>query len=195
MGKIILVRHGETELNRRGVYFGRLDPALNETGRAQILKGKKRVERLHYDFVHASPLLRAYESAKLICGDDRKIILDDRLMELDFGVFEGLSYEEIKERYPEECEKHENEWKSYNYECGESPKQLQRRAVKFIKSLDKTKDHLVVTHWGVIATILSYYFSKGLDSYWKFDIKNGGVVVIEFVGEHPILKEFNVGGE
>jgi alpha-ribazole phosphatase len=194
MGKIILVRHGETELNRKKVYFGRLDPSLNETGRAQILKGKERVKKLHYDHVYASPLLRAYESAKLICEPEEDIILDERLMELNFGIFEGLSYEEIKERYPEQCEKHEKEWKNYNYECGESPRQLQRRAVKFIKSLDKNKDYLIVTHWGVIATILSYYFSKGLDSYWKFDIKNGGVAVIEFMGEHPILKEFNVGG-
>lgn len=194
MGKIILVRHGETELNRKGVFFGRLDPSLNEKGKVQLERTRALLESLEYDHVHASPLARAKESAEIINQGEKEINLDNRLMELDFGIFEGLSYEEIERDYPEECKKNQEKWEDYNFETGETVKELQARAVGFIESLDKVHDHLVVTHWGVINTILSHYFSRGLDAYWKFDIKNGGIAVLEFAEGFPILRGLNIGG-
>ena len=73
--------------------------------------------------------------------------------------------------------------------------ELQKRAIKFIdEKIDLNEDTVLVTHWGVINTILSYYFSNGLDSYWKFSVENGGIVVIEFLDGYPILKGLNIGG-
>jgi len=54
---------------------------------------------------------------------------------------------------------------------------------------------LIVTHWGIICTVLSYYFSGNLDAYWKFKVNNCGIIIIEFdENNFPILAGFNIGG-
>ena len=53
----------------------------------------------------------------------------------------------------------------------------------------------MATHWGIICSLLSHLFSFGLLSYWKFEVKNGGIVIIEFVdNDFPVLSGFNIGG-
>lgn len=194
MGKLILVRHGQTQMNVDGIFFGKLDPSLNETGREQCKKTRELLkDRYKYDFIYSSDLKRASETAEIVNYLDLPIKLDRRLEEIDFGIFEGLSYKEILAKYPVEAKKSQEEWKTFDYITGESLEALQRRAVEFVENLDKTKDNLVVTHWGVINCILSWYFSDKLESYWKYSMENGGICVIEFTDDFPILKGLNIG--
>ena len=180
-------------MNVEGIFFGKLNPGLNETGRVQCKKAGDVLKKHGYDAVYSSDLLRAAETAELINYLKLPIKFDKRLQEIDFGIFEGLSYKEIKEKYPEECEKSKNEWKTFDFVTGESLEKLQRRAIEFIESLDKTKNNLVITHWGVINCILSWYFSDKLESYWKYSVENGGICIIEFADDFPILKGLNIG--
>ena len=193
MGKLIIVRHGQTQMNVEGIFFGKLDPGLNEMGRDQCKKAGDILKKHGYDAIYSSDLLRASETAELINYLKLPIKFDKRLQEIDFGIFEGLSYKEIKEKYPVECEKSKNEWKTFDFVTGESLERLQSRAVEFVESLDKTKNNLVVTHWGVINCILSWYFSDKLESYWKYSVENGGICIIEFADDFPILKGLNIG--
>ncbi|OFL81109.1 MULTISPECIES: histidine phosphatase family protein [Fusobacterium] len=193
MGKLIIVRHGQTQMNVEGIFFGKLDPGLNEMGRVQCKKAGDILKKYGYDAIYSSDLLRASETAELINYLKLSIKFDKRLQEIDFGIFEGLSYKEIKEKYPVECEKSKNEWKTFDFVTGESLERLQSRAVEFVESLDKTKNNLVVTHWGVINCILSWYFSDKLESYWKYSVENGGICIIEFADDFPILKGLNIG--
>lgn len=193
MGKLIIVRHGQTQMNVEGIFFGKLNPGLNEMGRVQCKKAEDILKKHGYDAVYSSDLLRAAETAELVNYLKLPIKFDKRLQEIDFGIFEGLSYKEIKEKYPAECEKSKNEWKTFDFVTGESLERLQSRAVEFVESLDKTKNNLVVTHWGVINCILSWYFSDKLESYWKYSVENGGVCIIEFADGFPILKGLNIG--
>lgn len=192
MGKLILVRHGQTDMNLDGLYFGWLDPSLNEKGIEQAQKARESMKKISYDNIYSSDLLRASETAQIVNYLEKDIVFDSRIRELNFGIFEGLSYEEIVTKYPVESEISLKEWRTYNFETGESPTDLQRRAVEFVESLDLEKDNLVVTHWGVINCILSWYFSNELDSYWKYSVENGGLCVIEFVDRFPILKGLNI---
>ncbi len=193
MGELIIVRHGQTQMNVEGIFFGKLNPGLNEMGRVQCKKAEDILKKHGYDAVYSSDLLRAAETAELVNYLKLPIKFDKRLQEIDFGIFEGLSYKEIKEKYPEECEKSKNEWKTFDFVTGESLERLQSRAVEFVESLDKTKNNLVVTHWGVINCILSWYFSDKLESYWKYSVENGGICIIEFADGFPILKGLNIG--
>nr|WP_307776390.1 histidine phosphatase family protein [uncultured Cetobacterium sp.] len=195
MGKIILVRHGQTQLNAEGVFFGILDPELNSVGKEQAENTKKILEKIDYDKIYSSDLKRAKETAEIINHKKLDLKLVEDLREINFGIFEGYSYKELIEKYPKEIKKSQEDWKNYNYETGESVLDLQKRAVNFINekvSLNETT--VLVSHWGVINTILSHYFSKELESYWKFSVENGGVVVIEFADGYPILKGLNIGG-
>lgn len=193
MGKLIIVRHGQTQMNVEGIFFGKLDPGLNEMGRVQSKKAGDILKKHGYDAIYSSDLVRASETAELVNYLKLPIKFDKRLQEIDFGIFEGLSYKEIKEKYPVECEKSKNEWKTFDFVTGESLERLQSRAVEFVESLDKTKNNLVVTHWGVINCILSWYFSDKLESYWKYSVENGGICIIEFADDFPILKGLNIG--
>ena len=64
---------------------------------------------------------------------------------------------------------------------------LQKRVIEYIFSLDLEKNHLIVSHWGVICSFLSYVMSKNLESYWKFKIINGGLVILEVKDNFPVL--------
>lgn len=198
MGKLILVRHGETELNRGKKFFGWTDPSLNERGKHQaflagkkmnkILEGKESVK------VYSSPLKRALETCEGMGLESFSREIAQDLKEINFGIFEGLSYEEILEKYPHESKVAFTRWEDYNFQTGESPRELQERVVSFIeRELDLKKTNVIVSHWGVINSILSYFFSKDLEAYWKFSLKNGGIALIDFNEGYPVLEGFNIG--
>lgn len=195
MGKLILIRHGQTDMNKDQLYYGRLDVPINETGKEQAENTRKNLVELEidYDKIYSSPMKRAYETAEIVNYKNLEIEKDDELREMDFGIFEGLNYKEIIKKYPEEMEKLKKDWKTYSYVIGENPFMLQKRALKFLEKIDKNKNNMVVTHWGIICTLLSFLFSSELEGYWKYQVKNGGIVIIEFADGYPILCGFNVG--
>lgn len=192
MGKLIIVRHGQTDMNADKLFFGRLDPLLNENGKKQAFEAREKMLNISYDRIFSSNLKRASETAEIINYLNKKIEFDERLQEIDFGIFEGLKYEEIKRKYPDECKKSEIDWENYDFKTGESPREMQKRAIAFVESLDLNKDNLIVTHWGIICGILSWYLSGELKSYWKFSIDNGGIIILEFNDGFPVLKGLNI---
>ena len=194
MGKLILIRHGESELNKENLFFGHLDPKLTKNGKRQAHKTKEILSTIKYSKIYTSPLKRAYETAEIINIRKCNLNLVEELKELNFGILEGLTYEEILKKYPKDALEWTENWQTYNYRTGESVKQLQERSINFIESLKFGDENImVVCHWGVINCILSYYFSSGLDGYWKFSPNYAGIIVIEFIDGYPILKGINIG--
>lgn len=179
MGKLILVRHGQTEMNAQNLYFGKLNPPLNNLGISQAYQAKEKLLDIDYDIIYSSPLERAKQTAEICNYLDKEIIFDSNLEEINFGIFEGLTFKQILEKYPNEVKKMEEDWKSFNYVIGESPKEMFQRAVSFLKTLDFSKNNLIVAHWGIINCIISYFISGNLDSYWKFKIQNASIVIFE----------------
>lgn len=179
MGKLILVRHGQTEMNAQNLYFGKLNPPLNDLGISQAYQAKEKLLNIDYDNIYSSPLERARQTAEICNYLDKDIIFDSNLEEINFGIFEGLNFKGISEKYPNEVKKMEEDWKSYNYITGESPKEMFQRAISFLKILDFSKTNLIVAHCGIINCIVSYFISGSLDAYWKFKIKNGSIAIFE----------------
>ncbi len=179
MGKLILIRHGQTEMNAQNLYFGKLNPLLNDLGIEQAYIVKEKLSNIVYDCIYSSPLERARETAEICNYLNKEIIYDNRLEEINFGAFEGLTFKEISKKFPNEVKEMERNWKTFNYITGESPKEMFERAVSFLETLDYTKDNLVISHWGIINCIISYFVSGTLDSYWKFKVDNCSVVIFE----------------
>lgn len=179
MGKLILIRHGQTEMNAQNLYFGKLNPLLNDLGIEQAYMVKEKLSNIAYDCIYSSPLERARETAEICNYLNKEIIYDNRLEEINFGAFEGLTFKEISKKFPNEVKEMERNWKTFNYITGESPKEMFDRAVSFLETLDYTKDNLVISHWGIINCIISYFVSGTLDSYWKFKVDNCSVVIFE----------------
>jgi len=103
---LYMVRHGESLGNQTHSFLGHTDLALTDKGRLQAtLAGKYlRGKGIVPDAVWASPLVRAYETARLVSGVDAPIP-NDGLREIFAGEWEGLAFSEIAERYPAECER------------------------------------------------------------------------------------------
>ncbi|MGH7917803.1 MAG: histidine phosphatase family protein [Candidatus Binataceae bacterium] len=101
--ELILVRHGETVGNSSVRYHGRTDVALSELGRAQIRAAAQRLQEAglrHFAPVFTSPLKRAVESARIIAGERAALIELGDFAEVDFGIFEGLTADEIQQCHP-----------------------------------------------------------------------------------------------
>jgi broad specificity phosphatase PhoE/ribonuclease HI len=103
--RLILVRHGETAFTQQGRYSGRGDVPLSDEGQAQAMAAAGRVAGISRDItaVLTSPLSRCVRTAELIAagvGDPTVTVLPD-LIECDFGDWEGLTFGEVRERWPE----------------------------------------------------------------------------------------------
>jgi broad specificity phosphatase PhoE len=104
--RLVLVRHGETTGKSSIRYFGRTDVELSELGRAQMRAAASwlasRTGITSFAPVFASPLKRACEGARIIAGNLSAPITIDEFVEVDFGLFEGLTADEIRDRHPVE---------------------------------------------------------------------------------------------
>lgn len=181
---LIFMRHGITDLNLKNVYFGYLDPPLNNTGKEQIENTKKLFLNKQIDVIYSSDLKRCTESADIVNELYHLEIFEKKnLRELNFGIFEGKSFDDITLEYPDEAEMFFKNWQNYRIPKGESIKEFMKRIsfeIENIKHKHNGKNILIVTHSGVIQSVLSYYFSKNLDFYWKFMLNNASITKLCF---------------
>lgn len=154
--RIILIRHGETDWNLEGRYQGQTDIDLNDTGRRQAEKLSIRLRNETVDRIYSSDRIRAVNSAKIIFRG-RRIKVETDLREISFGVFEGLNYKEILQRYPDIY----SGWMKNPFDSlipgGELPADFRRRVLgtfKSIVSLNKDKAVAIVTHGGPVNVIV-----------------------------------------
>jgi len=96
--KLYLVRHGESEANKQGIYSGFLDTKLTEKGENQARECYEILKHLKFDKVICSDLQRAYKTACIVSGIvEEEIIVKEGLREMNFGRWEGLTHKEILE--------------------------------------------------------------------------------------------------
>lgn len=193
--KIYFVRHGESTANDERIYSGHLDVELTEKGKNQAIKCKEFLKDIEFQHVVSSDLKRARDTAQIIC-EERDIEINESkdLREMNFGIWEGLSNSQIIEKYKEQYNMWINDYTNLKAPEGESLKEFYHRAVsayddiksKYIiksnESIDEENDNniLVVSHSGVIKSLISYEMGNGLDGYWKYAIENCSVSVIEY---------------
>ncbi len=98
--RVTLVRHGQTERSARGAYSGQLDVELTDAGREQARRCAERLVDGGVDAVITSPLVRARDTAQEIAAvTGVPLRVDDRLIEVDYGPFEGLDRESAREKF------------------------------------------------------------------------------------------------
>jgi len=179
--KIILIRHGECDSN--GCYTGSgTDIPLNQLGIEQISNLKKKLSKLEgaSTKLYSSSLLRAIQSAKIISNslDINNVIFDNRLNEINFGAWEGLSYKQIMDKWPRLA----TAW--YNNPLMATPPKGETFNI-FIKRIkgfyiDLTKDFggetdyvIIVSHGGVIQILATLLANETIDSRWDYNIPRG----------------------
>ena len=166
--KLYIVRHGETEWNVIKRFQGQLNTPLTEKGMEKLRETGKKLENVLFDEVYTSELGRTVASAEIILNENRgyrnKKLELKKLAELNevyFGVWQGLTYEEVFLKYPEEGNNYFYNVKNYNAENVEAEK-LEDALERFLKGINKILDShelgniLVVTHGTVFEMFMNY---------------------------------------
>ncbi len=101
--KILMVRHGETPWNVQGRFQGQTDIPLSEKGLQQAAEIAKALSETRIDVVYSSSLSRVLTTAKMISEFHHlEPIIDDSLLEMDFGEWDGHTHQELASLYPEQ---------------------------------------------------------------------------------------------
>lgn len=197
MGKIFIVRHGQTSGNRARKYFGITDIELNEEGIIQAGLISKRLERENICRIYSSNLKRAFKTAEII-AKPHKINVESKkdLMEINFGDWEGLSFQEIQKSYPHEFSKWQNNIMDFTIPHGESVLELKKRVeTAFSEILNSAKENnvAIVTHGGPIRVILSKILSPNAleTTFWKIKQDNASLNIIENMDNTQIISLVN----
>ena len=179
--RVLLARHGQTDWNAAGRIQGASDVPLNERGREQAAALAGRVlDAGAISAVYTSPLKRARETAEII---GRRLGLEPvpvaALTELNFGDWEGCSWEEIGRRWPEQFASYSSDRKNYAPPNGESYAEMLGRAWPFVDALRRMPGDaaaLCVCHSAVMRGLLAR--EQGLsvaESYKRIRLPNGAL--------------------
>ena len=189
MYTIYIVRHGETDNNKKRVLQGRSNLPLNEVGIKQAEKVKEYFAEkdIQFDKVYSSPLIRAIKTAQIITGstqvgsdatdnsaDAVPFVLDDHLLEMDYGPYEGCS---LLDPPPEIIEFFSDFVNNPAPEGMENLPDLVARMGRFMESLKKEGDQtiLISTHAIAMKGILEHLTPESHGAYWNKHIANCAV--------------------
>jgi len=179
----VLIRHGQSTWNQEHRIQGQLDPPLSELGRRQAALLGARLAGRRFAGLYTSDLVRAFETAEVV-GAAVHLKPEPRtsLREVFLGEWEGLTTEEIAERYPEAWAGWVNEPDWDVVPGGEGQAVFDRRvaaAMDDILRLHPHGDVLVVTHGGVIQVALHRIVGKPSRGLFPFKIQNASITLLE----------------
>ncbi len=163
--RLVLWRHGRTEWNAAGRFQGRLDPPLDEVGRRQAVEAAPHLvasASLGADaMVVSSDLVRAADTAGALTGIlGVDVRLDARLREHGMGVWEGLTRDEVADRYPDQFA----DWlagRPVRGRGGEEPAEVAERALAALADLPPAPVAVVVTHGGTSGRLIERLLGLG----------------------------------
>lgn len=180
--RVYLMRHGETLGNVDQVLLGRGDSPFTDRGRQQPILVARHLRGRDLTCIYTSPMERTLRTAELVRKslDARIPIVEEMaIAEIDAGDFTGLSFEQVKRRLPADAILGE-----FRYPEGESWEEVQRRSVAFLSELERRHEEgsvLLVTHAGVIASLVAKYFDEPIERYirTRFGHDYLGLLVLE----------------
>lgn len=188
--KIYLIRHGETDQNKRKCLQGRSDIELNEYGRELAYKTAEGLKDVNFDIIFTSPLKRARETAEIIRGNRNiPMICEELIQEISFGEYEGLCYGKEDYSIPDKNFMNFFE-KPQEYQIppkGESFEEILRRTGGFLQGLMQKEEYkdktiLLSTHGCALKALLANVRGLPLSEFWGEGVhKNCAVslVVVE----------------
>ena len=184
--RLYLLRHGQTDWNLRAALQGRADIPLNETGRAQAREAGRRLAGVRFDAVFSSPLARAAETARLATGwPAGRITLDRRLIEIDFGPYEGRDPHALGPEFAPFF----TDPAAYRAPAGaESFGSLLARTgafVRWVAAEYKGGTVLAVSHGAALHALLTAALAAPLERFWAVSLGNCRTAVLRADASAP----------
>lgn len=184
--RLILVRHGQTEWNQLGRIQGRTDIPLNDTGIMQARAAGEWLSQRRIDAVYSSPMQRAFDTATEIARPHGLPVTSiDDIIEIDFGLWEEKTADELKKLYPEywnDWSWHLDEEKSANMQA-ESAYTILNRVKRALNSIFEENTAgstaVVVSHTMPIKLIMANAIGLPLKSLQSIKVGNCGICELD----------------
>ena len=191
--RLVLVRHGLSSFNAKGLIQGRTDDSLlTDEGYKQAFEAGKALSRISFDKIYSSPLVRAAETAKTIkkCfNKEQNIIYDKNLLEVDLSAWSGLKVDEIKNIFPEVYPIWKNDpenltLKRSNNKTYKPIQELFNQTTIFIEEIFKVyldKDNvniLVVGHNAILRCLILFLLGKPKQGFRKIRLENASFSIL-----------------
>jgi len=187
MTRMILVRHGETEWNRVERFRGRADVPLNGTGLAQAKAMARRVAAEWRPVaIYSSPLTRAVKTAEAVAWHfDLRVEVNSGLIDIDYGEWQGLTPDEVRERWPKIVDAWYNAPHTAQIPNGETLDDLRVRAMSTVNEMAKRhkgQTIVLVGHTVINRIILLAVLGLGNDRFWRLRQDTCAINVFEVEG-------------
>lgn len=196
MSNLILVRHGESEWNKLGLWTGWTDIGLSETGFAEARLAGEKLKGQIIDFAYISVLIRAKQTLdeiKSVLGQDFPTIENAALNERNYGIYTGKNKWEIeKEVGKEQFQKIRRGW-DMSIENGESLKDVYNRVTPYYESeilpkLKSGKNILIVAHGNSLRALVKYLENISDEDVENLEIPTGAALIYEINQDGSITK-------
>lgn len=223
--QIYFVRHGETAWNKEYRYYGKTDIPLNRTGEEQGTRVGILLKDIAFDRIYTSPLERAIQTKQLIVNENDKKEIEEfqsiRLSEQDLGIFEGYTYKQLEEQFPEKLKQWNEDFRSaphggenfYDFysriyefceqEIGISglqpletlfyhkPRQTREKTYLEVIKGNQEKKVLIISHMAVFRCLFSILLGMGEEAIWNFTMEQGTYSRIDIEDGYAIIKKIN----
>jgi broad specificity phosphatase PhoE len=193
--RLILVRHGKTDWNETGKCQGISDVPLNSAGIEQAEKLAFSLKDEKIDLIYSSNLVRAKVTAEKIAGyHPIDVNIRDDLREMDQGIFEGLDFSYIQEKYPDVLEHWRKDPDTLQLPGGESLTGVQQRAldaIEDIKSRFGSQNIVVVSHNMVIGTLFCSFTGSPLKKLRDYIVDEASKSIVEVYDDRFVIISFN----
>ena len=195
MVKLILVRHALTVDNQKSRLSGHIDSSISEEGKEQIDKITNYLKDFDIDKIYTTTSSRTKDTVKKLSElKSIEIIEKESLKEISFGDFEGLTFDEIKDKYPKEFQDMIEKGYEYKYPNGESLIYSYNRVCIELDNIISNNDDrtiLICSHGGTIRNIITYLISNSYKYHWNFKIDNGSVTILEIQNGFTVITAMN----
>ena len=190
--KLTIVRHAQTLGNAEKRYLGTTESELTERGKAQQAKTLARLSGTTFDAVYASPSGRTMAMAEQMARASHvRVRQDDRLREMHFGIFDGLTAAEAEAQHQEVWQAWLADFDRCRLPEGEGFQDVKARFAAFWKEIKGTYDdsvHLaLVTHGGVVRAALAVLCGMPDALTWHIETQPASIVQIKMIGDYGVL--------
>lgn len=195
MTTLWLIRHGETDWNLQGRFQGVSDQPLNQNGETQARSLAGRLDKMRFDAMYCSDLIRVQRTAELaLNGNIDNLRLDARLQEFNFGRWEGLTWDGIREQDPAGLKQWIND-REKNPHGGERISDMVNRLDNFLADLREKHsddDHILIfAHGGALAVMICILMENDPERWWQYRFLNCALNEVLLLPHGTVLARLN----
>ncbi len=193
MKKIFLIRHGVTQQNEQRRYCGISDVCLSSQGLEQAQSVADLLNQEKFTSIYTSPLKRCLVTAEAICKS-HDICMESLadLSEINFGLWEGLTFEEIQTSYPDQLKVWIENPDDFIFPQGESVCDFRKRVLTALEKIfTQQGNSLIVAHGGSLRIIICYLCGWGMESLHSFELEPASLTILEYYENSTVVRVLN----